>query len=162
MRRKAKIKVDPKIAARLQAHFRMGKIRDDGSSDIVYETPLIGRTPIPQVAFPGWSVDHTKKALSQPKRCRWFPQVTGRVDWIVFLRPGARYARSGYFFERCAMTKQPVTLASFMNYLASPGRVIGVLLLLSPLLVCYHDLALLLRSQGSIFFTIWRNSSACK
>ena len=68
-----KIKVDPK-SLHVYKHFRMGKIRDDGQFDIVYETPLIAPDPYPQVAFPGWSVDHTKKGITAGKAVQVVPE----------------------------------------------------------------------------------------
>ena len=52
------------------------------------------------------------------------------------------------------MNKLPVTLARFLNYSASPGRVFGILLLVSALTwIGTNELALLIRSQGTVFFT---------
>ena len=68
-----KIKVDPK-SLHVYKHFRMGKILDNGQFEIVYETPLIAPDPYPQVAFPGWSVDHTKKGITQGKAVQVVPE----------------------------------------------------------------------------------------
>ncbi|MFO0969621.1 MAG: urea ABC transporter substrate-binding protein [Gemmataceae bacterium] len=63
------VKVDPKNLHVYKA-FRMGKIRDDKQFDIIYETPPIEPDPYPQVAFPGWSVDHTKGGIVKGKEVK--------------------------------------------------------------------------------------------
>ena len=59
-----KVKISPKNL-HVYKSFRMGKIRGDKQFDIVYETPPIEPDPYPQVAFPGWSVDHTKGGIKK-------------------------------------------------------------------------------------------------
>jgi urea transport system substrate-binding protein len=60
-----KVKVDPK-SLHTYKYFRMGKTRDDKQFDVVYTSPdLIQPDPYPQVAFPGWSVDHTKGGITR-------------------------------------------------------------------------------------------------
>jgi urea transport system substrate-binding protein len=59
-----KIKIDPKTLHTYK-HFRLGKIRDDKQFDIEFETPLIEPDPYPQIAFPGWSCDHTKGGVTK-------------------------------------------------------------------------------------------------
>jgi len=62
-----KIKVDPK-SLHVYKYFRLGKIRDDKQFDVVFETSSwIEPDPYPQIAFPGWSVDHTKGGITKGK-----------------------------------------------------------------------------------------------
>jgi urea transport system substrate-binding protein len=68
-----KIKVDPK-SLHVYKHFRMGEILDNGQFKIVYETPLIAPDPYPQVAFLGWSVDHTKGGIVPGKAVQVVPE----------------------------------------------------------------------------------------
>jgi urea transport system substrate-binding protein len=58
------VKVSPKNLHVYKA-FRMGKTRDDKQFDIIYETPPIEPDPYPEVAFPGWQVDHSKAILKK-------------------------------------------------------------------------------------------------
>ena len=69
-----KIKVDPK-SLHVYKYFRLGKIRDDRQFDIVFETKeWIQPEPYPQIAFPGWSVDHTKAGITKGKDVKVTPQ----------------------------------------------------------------------------------------
>ena len=65
-----KLKLDPKTFHAYK-RCRIGRVRDDGQFDIVYESPaLIPPDPYPNVAFPGWNCDWTRGGVTQGKRVR--------------------------------------------------------------------------------------------
>ena len=64
------LKLDPKT---LHAYkrCRIGRARDDGQFDIVYESPgLIPPDPYPNVAFPGWNCNWSRGGITQGERTR--------------------------------------------------------------------------------------------
>jgi urea transport system substrate-binding protein len=58
------VKVSPKNL-HVYKSFLMGKTRTDKQFDIIYKTPPIEPDPYPEVAFPGWTVDHSKAILKK-------------------------------------------------------------------------------------------------
>ena len=60
-----KVKVDPKTQHTYK-RFRLGRARDDGQFDIVFESPdWIAPDPYPGIAFAGWSCDWTKGGITR-------------------------------------------------------------------------------------------------
>jgi urea transport system substrate-binding protein len=64
------LKLDPKTFHTYK-RCRIGRARDDGQFDIVYESPdLIPPDPYPDVAFPGWNCDWTRGGITQGEQVR--------------------------------------------------------------------------------------------
>ena len=59
-----KVKIDPRTQHAYK-NCRIGRARDDGQFDIVFERKWIEPDPYPQIAFPGWQCDWTKDGLTK-------------------------------------------------------------------------------------------------
>jgi urea transport system substrate-binding protein len=65
-----KLRLDPKTFHTFKK-CRIGRARDDGQFDIVYQSPdLIPPDPYPNAAFPGWNCDWSRGGLTQGERIR--------------------------------------------------------------------------------------------
>ncbi len=63
-----RLALDPKTLHTYKS-CRIGRVRDDGQFDIVYESPNpIPPDPYPNVAFPGWNCNWTRGGLTQGER----------------------------------------------------------------------------------------------